>query len=149
MKTLEKNVRRHESKAKRTLARRQAAKLAKQAAKFRLDALQAGCDVHDQGGRVYTDSHPVYNELIEPLLKEVTLICQAQGFDFLLQVRTPMTDHPNLTMALCGIKDQPTPTMNEQLELIKARPQIVKKDGKLVVEEKAETPAEPQIIHKE
>ncbi|MNN59633.1 hypothetical protein D3C81_1747640 [compost metagenome] len=56
-------------------------------------------------------------------------MCLANGFDFLFQVRTPLPGCPNSTQAMCGIFDEPTPTMQGCLDLIKQREVIaVEKD---------------------
>lgn len=126
MKKLEDKVKKHEEKAKRTLARRQAVKLGKQATKFRTDAMMAGLTATKLGAKVYNTRHPIYEDLIEPLLKEAATIAAKAGFDILYQTRTPIPDSPNLTVCLGSFSDPNglTPTMKAQVDLIKARPHM-------------------------
>lgn len=125
MKKLEDKVKKHEAKARRTLAKRQANKLSKQAARFRADALTAGCQATQMGMKIYK-THPVYEELIEPLLKEAAGIAAQAGFDILYQTRTPMPDNPNFTSCLGSFanRNNLTPTMKGCVDLIKARPSL-------------------------
>ena len=126
MKKLEDKVRRHEEKAKRTLARRQAVKLSKQAAKFRQDAFDAGKRASGMGAKIYGVNHPVYEDLIQPLLKEAAEIAAKYGFDVLYQTRTPIPGSPNYTACLGSFADNNnlTPTMKTCVDLIKARPSL-------------------------
>lgn len=122
MKKLEDKVKKHECKAKRTLLRRQSVKLSKQAAKFRFDALKQGCLATEAGSKIYTKHHPVYEELILPLLEEAKKIALEYGFDIMFQTRTPIPGAENFTHGIVGIQGEPTPTMQACLDLIKARP---------------------------
>ena len=130
MKQLENKVAKHEAKAKRTLARRQAKKLLLQATRFRCDALTAGYHAQQLGAKVYS-KHPVFEELILPLLEEAARIAANAGFDILYQTRTPVDGEPNFTHAFGGFKDEKslTPTMKACVDLIKERPVINGTDG--------------------
>ncbi|ATW58030.1 hypothetical protein CNR34_00097 [Pseudomonas phage nickie] len=126
MKKLTDKVKIHESKALRTLSRRQARKLAAQAAKHRCDAMKHGANATVAGGKIYTKHHPIYEELILPLLEEATRIASNAGFDILLQVRTPLISEPNFTHAIGGFQDEKnlTPTMKGCIDLIRKRPSL-------------------------
>lgn len=124
MKALDLKMKRAEQRAIRSGAKREAKKLAKQAGKFRADALAAGLKLHEMGSRPYTKHHPVYEEMVMPLLEEAARIASNAGFDILLQVRTPLHTEPNFTHCIGGFQDENklTPTMKAQVDLIRARP---------------------------
>lgn len=124
MKALDLKLKKAEQRAIRSGAKREAKKLAKQAAKFRADALAAGIALHQMGNHPYTKHHPVYEEMILPLLEEAAKIASNAGFDVLFQVRTPLSTEPNFTHAIGGFQDEKnlTPTMKAQVDLIRARP---------------------------
>jgi hypothetical protein len=140
MKALDLKMKKAEQRAIRSGAKREAKKLAKQAGKFRADALAAGLKLHEMGAVPYTKHHPVYEEMIMPLLEEAAKIASNAGFDILLQVRTPLHSEPNFTHAIGGFQDENnlTPTMKAQVDLIRARPAF---GGEGFPETKA--PAEP------
>lgn len=124
MKALDLKLKKAEQRAIRSGAKHQAKKLAKQAGKFRADALAAGLKLHEMGNHPYTKHHPVYEEMILPLLEEAAKIASNAGFDILLQVRTPLSTEPNFTHAIGSFKDENnlTPTMKAQVDLIRQRP---------------------------
>ncbi|UIS24656.1 hypothetical protein S21ZY_094 [Pseudomonas phage ZY21] len=124
MKALDLKLKKAEQRAIRSGAKREAKKLAKQAGKFRADALAAGLQLHQMGARPYNKHHPVYEEMVMPLLEEAARIASNAGFDVLLQVRTPLHTEPNFTHCIGSFQDDKnlTPTMKAQVDLIRARP---------------------------
>lgn len=125
MKALNNKLLKAEQRAIRGGAVREAKKLAKQAGKFRCDALAAGMKMSNLGGKCpYAKHHPVYEELIMPLLEEAANIAANAGFDILIQVRTPLEGAPDFTQAIGGFQDENklTETMKGCVDLIKARP---------------------------
>ena len=141
MKALDTKMKKAEQRAIRSGAKRQAKKLAAQAGKFRADALAAGIKQTELGATVYTKHHPIYEEMILPLLEEAAKIASNAGFDILMQVRTPLSTEPNFTHAIGGFQDEDnlTPTMKAQVDLIRARPVLSGDKGF----PEMKTPAEP------
>lgn len=136
MKALEKNVAKHERRAKRTLAKKQAKKLEHQAAKFREDALKLGLELQLDGSKIYKVSHPAYEEMILPLLERAASYAQFYGFNALFQVQTPLPSAPLFTNCLGTIdSNTASPTMLGCIELIEKRPVMEMKDGKPVESE--------------
>lgn len=124
MKALDLKLKKAEQRAIRSGAKREAKKLAKQAGKFRADALAAGLQLHQMGARPYNKHHPVYEEMVLPLLEEAARIASNAGFDIFMQVRTPLSGQPNFTHCVASFQDQNnlTPTMKAQVDIIRARP---------------------------
>lgn len=141
MKALDTKMKKAEQRAIRSGAKRQAKKLALQAGKFRADALAAGIKQTELGATIYTKHHPIYEEMILPLLEEAAKIASNAGFDILMQVRTPLSTEPNFTHAIGGFQDEDnlTPTMKAQVDLIRARPVLGGDKGF----PEMKTPAEP------
>lgn len=143
MKKLEDKVSRLEGKAKRKLLQKQSREMERQARKFREDSMKIGASLSVAGERIY-DDHPVYVELIEPLLREAARIATKYGFNCLYQTHTPIPGHERYTSAIGAFDEETmTPTMKGCVELIKQRPQI---KGKLPDFKKAEkaTDASPE-----
>lgn len=122
MKTLEEKAKIVDLKAKRRLAIKQAVKLEKQAAKFRQDSLKFGCELAMKGVHIYKEDHPVYGDMILPLLHKAAGIAGAHAFDILFQTRCPMPNLPDFTSALGAFADENklTPTMKGCVDLVKA-----------------------------
>lgn len=122
MKTLEEKAVIVDFKAKRRLAVKQAVKLEKQAAKFRMDALKYGCELAQRKVQVYKEAHPAYGDRVLPLLHKAASIAGEYGFDILFQTRTPMPGMPDYTSALGGFADEEnlTPTMKACVDLVKS-----------------------------
>lgn len=132
MKKLTSRVRILEAKATRRLHKKSATNHARQAAKFRMDSLKLGCDLAGVGESPYKTSHPVYDELILPLLNQAAQIANKYGFNTLYQTQTPLPEMPNFTHML-GAADSRTisTTMKAQLDLIHSRPETkIDKNGK-------------------
>lgn len=132
MKKLTNKVRILEAKATRRLHKKSAADHARQAAKFRMDSLKLGCELAQVGESPYKASHPVYEELILPLLNQAVQIANKYGFNTLYQTQTPVEGMPNYTHML-GAADSSTisETMKAQLDLIHSRPETkIDKHGK-------------------
>lgn len=117
-------------KAKRSLVKKEAAKYAGIARKFRADSLKLGVKLCAGGTQIYRFSHPVYEEFIQPLLEEAEKIAKKNGFNVLFQVQTPMETMPYFTSCLASIDmSSASPTMKDCVELIQSRP-VAKLDSK-------------------
>lgn len=123
MKKLIRTIEVHELRAKRALFLRKARALEAEAMKFRRDAAEAGCELTNLGEPIYT-GHPLYQDMVYPLIKRARHNCVVFGFDLMFQTRTPLPGSPDFTHAIVGIIDEPTPTMAGCLELIQKRPSI-------------------------
>jgi hypothetical protein len=137
MKKLINTIEVHELRAKRALFLKKARELEKQAAKFRVDALQAGCQLHELGEHQYV-RHPAYQDLVYPALRQARNISINAGFDILFQVRTPLAGNPDWTEGIAGVHNEPTETMGKCIELIKARPELVVRSDKIISHAPAE-----------
>ena len=135
MKKLTNKVRILEAKATRRLHKKSAADHARQAAKFRMDSLKLGCELAQVGSNPYKTVHPVYDELIQPLLMQAAEIGKKYGFNMLFQVHTPMPGMERFTSCIGSLdKEKLTPTMAECVKIIEATPTFVSKNGKLTTE---------------
>lgn len=141
MKKLINTIEVHELRAKRALFIKKARELEKQAAKFRQDAMEAGCKLHQLGEPMYT-RHPIYADMVYPYLRMARNISLNARFDLLFQVRTPMSTEPDWTEGIAGIMDEPTETMGKCIDLINSRPTFVVDPGKIVSQ--PATTAEPE-----
>lgn len=132
MKKLTSKVRILEAKATRRLHKKSAADHARQAAKFRMDSLKLGCELAGVDESPYKASHPVYEELILPLLSQATQIANKYGFNTLYQTQTPIEGMPNYTHMLGAVDNKTvSATMKAQLDLIHSRPETkIDKHGK-------------------
>lgn len=129
MKKLERTIEVHSLRAKRALLLKQARKLEAEAAKFRADACEAGCQLTGMGEDIYND-HPIYHDMVYPYLKKARHASVVFGFDALYQTRTPLPGCPDFTHAIAGIIKDPTPAMKGCLDLIMSRPTVtINKDG--------------------
>lgn len=140
MKELISKVEKMEAGAKRTLVKKQAKKLEHQAAKFREDSLKLSSQLTVAGRNIYkSGKHPVYEELIEPLLERAAGIANFYGFNALFQVQTPVEGMPHFTSCLGTIdSDTVSPTMKGCVELIEKRPVIGKVGDSLITEPRVE-----------
>lgn len=142
MKKLETKVAKLEAKAKRLLLKKEAKRLERAAAKFRKDALKIGADLEVSGTRVYQAVHPVYQDMILPLLEEAARIANLYGFNALYQTHTPMPGVEQFTSVLGSIDSRNvTPTMKSCVDLIQKRPVIARTRGGLITETQEEPPA--------
>ncbi|UKL14996.1 hypothetical protein hairong_091 [Pseudomonas phage hairong] len=135
MKKLTSKVKVLEAKALRKLHKRQAADHARQAAKFRYDSMKLGCELAMAGENIYKNNHPVYDELILPLLNQAVQIANKYGFNTVFQTQTPVPEMPNFTHML-GAADSRTisPTLQGCLDFINSRPEAkIDKNGKPMV----------------
>lgn len=141
MRKLTNKVRILEAKSLRKLHKKSASDHARQAAKFREDSLKLGCQLAQAGDNPYkkgTD-HPVYAELILPLLQQASQIGAKYGFNTLFQVQTPIEGMPEFTHALGSINSKTvSPTMKACVDLIEKRPLIGNKGGELISEPRTE-----------
>jgi hypothetical protein len=131
MKKLTSKIKILEAKALRKLHKKSASEHARQAAKFREDSMKLGAMVHQTGENIYKIDHPVYVELVQPLLMQATQIANKYGFNVLYQTHTPLPGMP-LYSAVIGSIDSKTvtPTMQGCIDFIKSRPEAkINKDG--------------------
>lgn len=141
MKKLTNKVRILEAKSLRKLHKKSASDHARQAAKFREDSLKLGCHLAQAGENPYKSGtdHPVYAELILPLLQQAAQIGAKHGFNVLFQVQTPLEGFPHFTHCIGSMNEETvSPTMKGCVELIQARPAYVRKGGQLVAEPRTE-----------
>lgn len=131
MKKLTSKVKVLEAKALRKLHKRSAADHARQAAKFREDSMKLGAQLSVAGEHIYKADHPVYDELILPLLHQASQIASKYGFNTLFQTQTPLPDMPHFTHMIGSASSETiSPTMQGQLEYIQSRPIAkINKDG--------------------
>lgn len=140
MKKLTTKVQKLEAKALRKLHKKSAADHARQANKFREDSMKLGAQLTVSGDLIYKTDHPVYDELILPLLNQAVQIANKYGFNTLFQTQTPLPGMPNYTHMI-GSSDSRTisPTLKGCIELVQSRPEAkMNKDGTtmLTTEEK-------------
>lgn len=133
MKKLTSKVKVLEAKALRRLHKKSAADHARQAAKFREDSMKLGAQLSVAGASIYSKHHPVYEELVLPLLNQAAQIANKYGFNVLYQTHTPLPGEPNYTHAIGSMNSETiTPTMQACVDLIQTRPAIKVKDGMVI-----------------
>lgn len=123
-----------QSKATRKLLKKSASDHAREAARFREDSLREGARLAEAGVQVYKDSHPIYEELILPLLNQAVQIANKHGFNVLYQTQTPTPEMPEYTHAFASANSKTiTPTMQGCIDLIHSRPTVKRNsDGTLI-----------------
>lgn len=141
MKKLTNKVRILEAKSLRKLHKKSASDHARQAAKFREDSLKLGCHLAQAGENPYKSGtdHPVYAELILPLLQQAAQIGAKYGFNCLFQVQTPIEGMPEFTHCIGNMNSETvSPTMKACVELIEKRPLIGRKGDDLITKARTE-----------
>lgn len=123
-----------QSKATRKLLKKSASDHAREAARFREDSLREGARLTEAGVQIYKDSHPIYEELILPLLNQAVQIANKYGFNVLYQTQTPTPEMPEYTHAFASANSKTiTPTMQGCIDLIHSRPTVKRNsDGTLI-----------------
>lgn len=114
------NIKRLEHKGLRILAKKQARRLEEQAREFRRDAL-----VHAAySEKDYGTEHPVYEELVAPIVQQLKQVCLDNGFSFITVVHTPTENEPKHTVLTTGQFDDAPETFVKMVELAQTRPQV-------------------------
>jgi hypothetical protein len=135
MKKFVDKVSRLEGKAKRKLLQKQAREHDRQARKFRQDAMKLGCELAVAGENLYNKHHPVYEELIMPLLDEAARLANKYGFNVLYQTHTPLPGQPMYSHAIGSMDSRTvTPTMKACVDLIQARPKLSSTAAELITD---------------
>lgn len=125
MKKLASKAKVQEAKDLRKLHKRDASDHARLAAKAREQSMKLGAQLTVVGEGVYKLGHPVYEELIQPLLNQAAQIGSKYGFNTLFQTQTPLPGMPNYTHTI-GAADSRTisTTMQGCIDLISSRPEL-------------------------